>query len=322
MQGRVGGLYARAAGQPADVAQAIAEQYLPLSATAPVPAGLAGGLLAVADKADNIVGAWAAGEKPSGSRDPYGLRRAAMGIVRIALEFALRFGVEDLLSAALAAYDEQGVAHSDGIVAEAAAFVWERLQGCSSTRGCPSPWSRPPWASSAADIPARAARARSFAALEGRDFFDDVVTTYSRCASLAVKASGEAPAAVDEALFSRAGRGRAARGPGRRRRPCRRGAGASRDQQRARRRGQAAAGRRPLLRRRPGDGPGPRCARQSAGTAGDRCRAAAPIWATSVACRCRPSEPTMQTQGPRPEQPGGTHGSRSTSTTSAKATRR
>ena len=202
LQGRVGGLYAQAAGQPAEVAQAIAEQYLPVSATAPVPAGLAGALLAVADKTDNIVGAWAADEKPSGSRDPYGLRRAAMGIVRIALEFALRCGVEDLLSAALVAYDDQGVAHAEGIVAEAAAFVWERLQVLLLDEGLPFPMVEAALGSSAADIPARAARARSFAALEGRDFFDDVVTTYSRCASLAEKANGEAPVAVDEALFS------------------------------------------------------------------------------------------------------------------------
>jgi glycyl-tRNA synthetase beta chain len=163
---------------------------------------LAGGLLAVADKADNIVGAWAGGEKPSGSRDPYGLRRAAMGIVRIALEFALRFGVEDLLSAALAAYDDQGVTHSEGIVAEATAFVWERLQVLLLDEGLPFPMVEAALASSAADVPARAARARSFAALDGRDFFDDVVTVYSRCASLAEKASGEAPPPVDQTLFS------------------------------------------------------------------------------------------------------------------------
>ena len=85
----MGEIYARAAGEPEAVARAVGEQYLPLSATAPVPATLAGGLLAVAEKADNIAGAWVAGEKPSGSRDPYGLRRAAMGIVRIALAYEL-----------------------------------------------------------------------------------------------------------------------------------------------------------------------------------------------------------------------------------------
>ncbi len=72
------------------MAPAVAEQYLPLSAVAPVPATVAGGLVAIADKIDNIAGAWVAGEKPRGSRDPYGLRRAAMGIVRICLEHDLQ----------------------------------------------------------------------------------------------------------------------------------------------------------------------------------------------------------------------------------------
>jgi glycyl-tRNA synthetase beta chain len=62
LQGRMGELYARAAGLPGEVAAAIGEQYLPLSALAPVPGTLPGALLAVADKIDNIVGAWVAGE--------------------------------------------------------------------------------------------------------------------------------------------------------------------------------------------------------------------------------------------------------------------
>ncbi len=91
LQGVMGGLYAEAGGLGDAVARAVGEHYRPLSATAPLPATVAGALLAVADKLDNIAGAWVAGEKPSGSRDPYGLRRAAMGIVRIALEYSLRF---------------------------------------------------------------------------------------------------------------------------------------------------------------------------------------------------------------------------------------
>ena len=79
LQGQVGGVYAAKAGAAPAVAQAIAEHYKPLSAVAPIPGTLAGGLVAIAEKIDNIAGAWLAAEKPSGSRDPYGLRRAARG---------------------------------------------------------------------------------------------------------------------------------------------------------------------------------------------------------------------------------------------------
>ena len=100
LQGVMGSLYAITGGFGEAVSRAVGEHYWPLSATAPLPGTLPGSLLAVADKADNIAGAWVAGQKPSGSRDPYGLRRAAMGIVRIALEYALRFPLAGLLASA------------------------------------------------------------------------------------------------------------------------------------------------------------------------------------------------------------------------------
>src|SRR5665647_1479259 len=108
LQGVMGGIYAESGGLGDAIARAVGEHYRPLSATAPLPSTLRGGLLAVADKADNIVGAWVAGQKPSGSRDPYGLRRAAMGIVRIALEYSLRFPIAGLLTSAVDQFELQG----------------------------------------------------------------------------------------------------------------------------------------------------------------------------------------------------------------------
>ena len=140
LQGRVGGVYAGKAGAAPAVARAIAEHYLPLSAVAPIPGTLAGGLVAIAEKIDNIAGAWIAAEKPSGSRDPYGLRRAAMGIVRIALENDLHIVPCELADIAFTAYAGQGKAEPQGDPrAEIAAFVWERLQGLLLDEGLPFP---------------------------------------------------------------------------------------------------------------------------------------------------------------------------------------
>ena len=106
---------------------------------------LAGALLAVADKVDNIAGAWVAGEKPSGSRDPYGLRRAAMGIVRIALEYGLRFPLAGLLGVGRRPVRAAGrrrastTSAARRIVAETAAFVRERLQVLLLDEGLPFP---------------------------------------------------------------------------------------------------------------------------------------------------------------------------------------
>ncbi len=207
LQGEMGGIYARGGGLGDAVGDAVGQHYRPLSATAPLPETLAGALLAVADKVDNIVGAWAAGEKPSGSRDPYGLRRAAMGIVRIALEYSLRFSLTGLLQSALDQFELQGVQGVDdarraAIVAETAAFVRERLQVQLLDAGVPFPSVEAALAAPAGDLPALAARARTFAALAGRDFFEDAVTAYNRCAALASKDPEAGSRAVDPALFS------------------------------------------------------------------------------------------------------------------------
>ncbi len=213
LQGTMGGIFARAAGESDGVAHAVAEHYLPLSATAALPGTLAGALLAVAEKTDNIAGAWAAGQKPSGSRDPYGLRRAAIGIVRISLQFSLRLPLRALFEWALDQYEIQtslddavrarlgDPAARSALIDEMQAFVLERLQALLLDEGVAFPSVEAALAAPAGDVPAWAARARTFAALAGRRFFEDAVVAYNRCFSLASKA-GAAAGAVDPALFT------------------------------------------------------------------------------------------------------------------------
>jgi glycyl-tRNA synthetase beta chain len=202
LQGRMGELYAREAGLPPEVAAAIGEQYLPLSAVAPVPGTLSGALLAVADKVDNIVGAWVAGEKPSGSRDPYGLRRAAMGVVRIALEYNLRVPLTALIEEAMDGYARQGCSFDrDAVSAETRAFIRERLEALLLDGGLRYDSVEAALAAAAPDVPGLAARARAIDALRGREILVDVVTAYNRCAALAAKA-GQTEGAVRTELFA------------------------------------------------------------------------------------------------------------------------
>ncbi|MGB7468751.1 MAG: glycine--tRNA ligase subunit beta [Candidatus Acidiferrum sp.] len=86
LQGIVGGLYARAQGEPDDVADAIYDHYRPVGLEDPIPRNLTGCAVAMADKLDSVVGCFAVGLVPTGSSDPYALRRAALGIVKIILE--------------------------------------------------------------------------------------------------------------------------------------------------------------------------------------------------------------------------------------------
>ena len=91
LQGVVGGLYARAQGEPEEVAQAIYDHYKPLSMEDAIPSTAGGKLLSLADKWDTLVQCFDVGMIPTGSRDPFGLRRAAQGVVRIIVEGKVKF---------------------------------------------------------------------------------------------------------------------------------------------------------------------------------------------------------------------------------------
>jgi len=86
LQGVVGGLYARAQGLPVVVAEAIYDQYKPAGADDDVPRSVTGAMLGIADRADTIAGMFGLGFEPTGSKDPFALRRAANGIVKILAE--------------------------------------------------------------------------------------------------------------------------------------------------------------------------------------------------------------------------------------------
>ncbi|MFT3809362.1 MAG: glycine--tRNA ligase subunit beta [Micropepsaceae bacterium] len=96
VQGTIGGYLARHEGLPDDVADAIANHYRPQGPTDSVPTNKVAIAVALADKLDTLVGFFAIDEKPTGSKDPFALRRAALGVVRIILENELRLGRRDL----------------------------------------------------------------------------------------------------------------------------------------------------------------------------------------------------------------------------------
>jgi len=101
LQGIMGRYYALNDGEPDAVAAALAEQYLPRFAGDSLPATGAGLALAVADKLDTLVGIFAIGQKPSGTKDPYGLRRAALGVLRILIETGIGLDLRELIRSAL-----------------------------------------------------------------------------------------------------------------------------------------------------------------------------------------------------------------------------
>ena len=111
LQGRIGGIYAREEGQPGGVWQAIYDHYQPLNADDALPRTLSGAVLSLADRIDTLVGFFSVGLKPTGSKDPFALRRAAQGVVQILLnrdKRQVKIGIEQLLDAGIAAHKTGG----------------------------------------------------------------------------------------------------------------------------------------------------------------------------------------------------------------------
>ena len=101
LQGVMGRAYARLQGEPEAVAEAISEHYLPVRAGGPIPQKTEGALLSIADKMDTIVGCFGVGLIPTGTADPFALRRQTLGIIRIILEKPFRISLSDLIDQAL-----------------------------------------------------------------------------------------------------------------------------------------------------------------------------------------------------------------------------
>jgi glycyl-tRNA synthetase beta chain len=200
LEGHIGAEYARLAGYPEAVCAAIDEHYLPDTAGGPVPETEAGRVLAAADKIDNLTVAFALGQRPTGSRDPYGLRRAAIGLCRLALEGGLGIDVGTLVDRDLALLVEQGAQVKESPAA-AAAFVLERLEGLLDV---PVEFVRAARASGVSELGAVARLAETLAEAAATDEFERAYVAYDRANSLAGRADGAAPSfdpalATDEA---------------------------------------------------------------------------------------------------------------------------
>ncbi|HEY1075482.1 MAG TPA: glycine--tRNA ligase subunit beta [Fontimonas sp.] len=126
LQGIMGGYYAVKSGDSAAVGRAIREHYLPTQQGTPIPSTLEGRIVALSDKLDALAGIFAIGQKPTASKDPYALRRAALGIVRICIEAGLPLDIRVLLGDALSA---QPAGKRDEETLKALVdFVMERLR--------------------------------------------------------------------------------------------------------------------------------------------------------------------------------------------------
>jgi glycyl-tRNA synthetase beta chain len=200
LEGHVGAEYARLAGFPEAVCAAIGEHYLPDAADGPLPRTEPGRVLAAAEKVDNLTVAFALGQRPTGSRDPHGLRRAAIGLCRLAVEGGLGTDVGPLVARDLALLLEQKAEVTDD-PSDVPAFVLERLEGLLDV---PVEFVRAARNSAVTDLGAVARLAETLAEEASSATFASAYAAFDRANRLAGKTDGAAPSldstlATDEA---------------------------------------------------------------------------------------------------------------------------
>ena len=131
LQGITGSYYAKNSGEPEQVATAIAEHYQPLGADTPLPKTEVGAILAIADKLDTIVGYFGIEERPTGSQDPYSLRRHALGTIRILQDLDLELNLDTVIQRSISLYEVELV---DDTKTNVLNFLKERMRGILHTK--------------------------------------------------------------------------------------------------------------------------------------------------------------------------------------------
>jgi glycyl-tRNA synthetase beta chain len=213
LQGEVGGLYARAQGESKAVADAIYDQYRPVSAGAAIPKTIEGQLLAIADKADSLAGMFKLGMEPSGSKDPFALRRAANGIVQILAESNIRFGTRSLFDLARLAMHRYFEGSSGSMPPEAElaltklqVFFGERVESyLREVKGQAYDVVKAVLGAGADDVRDAVARAEAVTAVRGGEDFAAVSSAFKRMKNILLQAKEKGFAAgssVDAALLT------------------------------------------------------------------------------------------------------------------------
>lgn len=197
LQGTMGRYYAAADGEDAGVVAAMEEHWLPRQAGDRLPASACGRAVALADKLDSLVGVFAIGERPTGVKDPYGLRRASIGVLRILIETPLPLDLHALLQQAAAGYAGQVETNVEPVFE----YLLERLPGWYADRGIAGDTVAAVLAvrpTVPADIDRRIAAVAGFRTLAAADALS---SANKRIRNLLRKAGGGGTQAIDPALL-------------------------------------------------------------------------------------------------------------------------
>lgn len=202
LQGIMGGIYAAKAGESAEVAAAITEQYLPSGPASPVPSSPEGALLSIADKADTLAGCFGLAMIPTGAADPYALRRAAIGITRIIIEHSLNLDVAALFAEARRLYGQRNWKLDENeALQKLMEFFAGRVKNQFISAGHETLQVEAVLNADASDIRRAAERLAALAAYAKTPEFTDMATTFKRAANIIRKQDDAKEAPLDGAYM-------------------------------------------------------------------------------------------------------------------------
>ena len=198
LQGIMGRYYAAAEGLPADIAAAIDEQYYPRGAGGELPQNPTGLTLALAEKLDTLVGGFAIGAKPTGSKDPYALRRMAISLIRLINENNLNLPLDRALAASAATYPATLAA--DKHTAAVRDYIRERLDSYYREQGIRSETVQAVLALNSDDLVDNDRRIRALDTFAAGDNVKNLLASAKRIRNI-LKKNGERDGAVQTALL-------------------------------------------------------------------------------------------------------------------------
>ncbi len=189
LQGVIGAEYAAAEGEPAEVVRGIREQYLPQGPSDPIPSSIEGTLLGLADRLEGIVGGFRAGLEVTGSQDPYGLRRAGNGIIRVLLERNIRLDVLAAMERLDTTFAQAGIGEDRR--EDLRAFWTQRVESALEDAGISRETAAATIAVRPGDPVDLLARARAIDQVRKSPDFEGLMVGYRRAANLVKTAQSE-----------------------------------------------------------------------------------------------------------------------------------
>ncbi|MFW6357182.1 MAG: glycine--tRNA ligase subunit beta [bacterium] len=193
LQGIMGGIYAARMGENETVSKAVHEHYLPTGPSSPVPSTAAGGLLAIADKCDTLVGCFGLNMIPTGANDPYALRRQALGIIRIVIEHGFDLDLEKLIEKTLNTYTGVEWKNSPAeTTSKLLEFVEQRTKGYFQSEGFETRQVEAGLGAGFSDLRKLSLRLQALQRFSREQDFEQAVLTFKRTANIIRKQGAEA----------------------------------------------------------------------------------------------------------------------------------